>query len=181
MSDRPDHPTESPPTTPPSTLSPIPINGIEDSRQALVHLLTDLRRQAQMYLPVVDGRLLNDDEVVAVWRRRCIAQPRLRFQLILPPAHEWRTSCPHFLATVERLSSAFELRTLPLDHTREGPEYGQGMLVADETAFIQLTDPLRLMGIFSAHEPARAREWLGFFREIWAKSEPDMELRKMRI
>jgi hypothetical protein len=160
---------------------PLRLDGLEDTRQALLALLEGVRRSLHLYTPHVDPRLYDDAQVLDTIRARIVSQPRLQFCLLLPPAGEWRRQCPRLVNLAERLSSAMELRTPPRDEPMERREFGQTICLADEAGLLHLLDPYRLIGSFTAHRSAAAREMMNFFRALWEKSQTDAELRNLRL
>jgi len=157
------------------------VNGPADARRAAVTLISAVHRNLHLYTPYVDPRLYNDAEVVNAIRAQLIEHSRARFSLIFPPAEDWRRICPHFLQLTERLSSAMELRVLPKDEPRERPEFGQGFMIADHLRLLLLADPRRLIGNYEQDSSGKSKELLNFFLEIWEKSQPDPELRQLRL
>lgn len=158
-----------------------PLDGAEDVRRAAVALIGSVRRHLHLYTPHIDPRLFEDVEVIDAIRSQIVQQPRTRFYFILPPAAEWRRDCPGLLRLSERLSSALELRTLAKDEPRERPEFGQAFFIADQAALLLLTDPRRLVGSHDQQGAAKTRELINFFMEIWEKSQPDPELRRLGL
>lgn len=159
----------------------ISLNGPEDTQRALLDLVDGIQRSLHLYTPYVEPRLYNDNEVLDAIRAKIVERPRLRFQLLLPPAASWRRSCPRLLHLLERLSSAMELRTLGKNEPRERPEFAQEFMIADQTALLHLADPRRCLGSHDQAAFGKARELLNFFTEIWEKSQPDPELRRLRL
>jgi len=160
---------------------PLVLDGLEDTRQALLALLEGMRRSLHLYTPYVDPRLYDDAQVIDTICTRIVNQPRLQFCLLLPPAAEWQRGCPPLRQVSERLSSAIALRTPPREESLTRPEWGQGLMIADEASLLQLVDPRRLTGSYIAGRSPSAREMMNFFKEIWARSEPDIEMRRLRL
>lgn len=157
------------------------LNGLDDTRRAMLALLEGTRFSLHLYTPYIDPRLYNDAEVLAALRQRVVEQPRIRMALLLPPAGHWRSACPHLLQLVERLTSAIQLRTLPANEPRERPEFGQGFLIADRRILLHQADPRGLVGSLQRGGSGEARELLNFFLELWEKSLPDPDLRRLHI
>lgn len=161
--------------------NPVVLEGLEATRQALLALLEGMRRSLHLYTPYVDPRLYDDSQVLDTLRTRIVNQPRLQLRLLLPPAVEWRRQCPRLVNLAERLSSAIEFRTPPQDEPLARKEFGQCFCIADEAALLHLLDPRRMIGSFEAQRAGSAREMMNLFRELWEKSQADVELRTMRL
>ena len=160
---------------------PTLLQGLEDSREAAIALITNARHSLDVYTPYLDPRLYDDAQVVAALRNRVVTQPRIQVRMLVPPANEWRLYCPHLLQLVERLTSAITLRTLPKIIRRERPELAQTLMIADQGALMFLADPRRMKGSYTSRGSAKTKELLDFFAGFWEKGEPDLELRQLRL
>lgn len=157
--------------------STIALDGLDDSRQALLDLLDGMRRTLHWYTPLVRSELYNDPDVLAAIRNRVIGQPKVRLHLLLPPAHDWRNACPGLVRLGERLTTALNLRTPNRQALPDRPELGQGFAIADERALLHWGDPRRLLGVYQPQPTERTKELLELFREVWNRSQADPDLR----
>lgn len=162
-------------------VSPMTLNGLDDSRKAVLTLFDGMRRTLSAYVPVVRPELYNDAEVLAAIRNQVVNQPKVRMQLLLPPAHEWRSACPGLLRLNERLTTALSLRTPNRQETPNQSELGQGFLIADERILLHFTDPRRLIGTYQPQPTGRTKELLDLFREVWSRAQIDPDLRYLGI
>ena len=87
------------------------LDGVDDSRRAVLDLLDGMRRTLYLYTPLLRPELYNDTEVLSAIRTCVVNQPKVRLQLVLPPARDWRNGCPGLVRLGERLTSALVLRT----------------------------------------------------------------------
>lgn len=162
-------------------VSSIALEGLEDSRRALLELLEGMRRTLYCYTPLVRPELYDDAEVVDAIRNRIVTQPKIRLQLLLPPAHEWRSACPRLIRLSERLTTALTLRTPNREETQDRPELGQAFMIADERVLLHFNDPRRLRGLYAPKPIDRTKEALELFREVWNKAQPDPQLRRLGV
>jgi len=161
--------------------SPVPLDGLDDSRKAFLTLLAGMSRTLNAYVPVVRPELYNDADVLAALRHRVVSQPKVRVQLLLPPAYAWRSACPGLVRLNEQLTTALILRTPNREETPDQPQLGQGFLIADERALLHLSDPRRLLGAYYPEPTGRTRELLNLFRGVWDRAQADPELRRLGI
>ena len=161
--------------------SRILLNGLDDSRRALLALLDGMRRALYLYTPLVRAELYNDPEVLAAIRNRVVSQPKVRFHLLLPPAREWRSGCPGLVRLSERLTTALILRTPNWAETPDSPELGQAFAIADERALLRFSDPRRLLGGYEPEPSERMKELLELFRRVWDRAQPDPDLSRLGI
>lgn len=161
--------------------STIALNGLDDSRRALLELLDGMRRTLYWYAPLVRPELYNDPEVLAAIRNRVVTQPKVRLQLLLPPARDWRNGCPGLVRLGERLTTALNLRTPNRQEIPDRPELGQAFAIADERALLHLADPRRLLGVYEPRPTERMKELLELFRTVWNRAQADPDLRWLGI
>ena len=161
--------------------STMTLNGLDDSRRALLELLEGTRRVFCLYTPLVRPELYNDPEVLAAIRNRVVSQPKVRFHLLLPPARGWRSDCPGLVRVSERLTTALLLRTPNREETPDRPELGQAFAIADERALLRFSDPRRLLGTYQPQLSDRMKELLELFRMLWDRAQPDPNLQRLGI
>ena len=157
------------------------VNGLDQSRTALLDLLAGLGRVLYVYTPLVRAELYNDARVLAAIRQRVVNQPKLRLHWLLPPARAWRTTCPGLLSLSDRLSSALILRTPNPAETPDRPELGQAFAIADERALLRFSDPRRLIGVYQPKPSDRLKEVLELFRLLWERAHPDPDLQRLGL
>ncbi|MBL8260470.1 MAG: hypothetical protein JNM60_11730 [Candidatus Competibacteraceae bacterium] len=157
------------------------LDGLEDSRRAVLTLTNEMRRTLYLYTPLVRPELYNDDEVLAALRNRVVTQPKSRVHLLLPPARDWRNGCPGLVRLGERLTTALVLRTPNRRELPDRPELGQAFAIADERSLLHFSDPRRLLGSYQPRPSERMKSLLELFRELWNRSEADPDLRWLGI
>lgn len=157
------------------------LNGVEDSRRAFLELLAAMRHNFFLYTPLVRPELYNDADVLAAIRERVVNQSRLRLQWVLPPARGWRSGCPGLVRLSERLTTAFNLHTPNRHELPDRPELAQAFAIADERLLLHFSDPRRFIGVYEPQPTERMKELSELFREIWNRSQPDSELRRLGI
>jgi hypothetical protein len=157
------------------------LNGVEDSRRAVLELLAAMRYSFFLYTPLVRPELYNDADVLAAIRERVVNQPRLRLQWLLPSARDWRGGCPGLIRLSERLTTAFNLHTPNRDELPDRPELAQAFAIVDERRLLHFSDPRRLIGIYKPLPTEGMKELLELFRELWHRSQPDPKLRRLGI
>jgi hypothetical protein len=161
--------------------NPVSLDGLDDSRRALLELLNGMRRTFYLYTPLVRSDLYDDPEVIDAIRARVVDQPKARLHLVLPPAREWRSDCPRLARLGERLTTALLLRTPNREEIPHRPELGQAFAIADEQALLRFSDPRRLLGSYEPQPSERMKELLEFFHTLWSRSQTDPDLRWLGI
>ena len=161
--------------------STIVLNGLDDSRRALLDLIENMRRTLYLYTPLLRPELYNDPDILAAIRTRIVNQPRIRFHLLLPPARDWRSDNPGLVRLSERLTTALILRTPNRSEIPDSPELGQAFAIADERTLLRFNDPRRLLGEYERQPSDQMKELLELFQMLWNRSQADPELRRLGI
>jgi hypothetical protein len=159
----------------------IPLEGLDDSRRALLELFQNLRRTLYLYTPVVRPELYDDPEVLDAVRKRVVSQPKVRLHWLLPPAREWRGACPRLVQLSERLTTALVLRTPNRQESPNRLELGQAFAIADESSLLRFSDPRRLLGEYDSQPSERMKELLELFQVLWSRAQADSDLRRLGI
>ncbi len=151
------------------------------ARASLVRLIESTGRVLRGYFPSMDKRLVDHEDVVEALRRLVVDQPRIRVEWLVPPAAEWRRQCPRLGELNERLTTAIIFQRLRPGKTRDRPEMGHAFVISDERALLRELDPLRHIGDWSLSGSPDSRTYGQLFTDLWTHSEPDPNLRRMRI
>jgi hypothetical protein len=94
--------------------------------------------------------------------------------------HDARRVIQHGHRLIElsrRLSSTVQLR-------RPGPEYRnyhESFLLADGCGYLHRPVAARYEGTANFHDPAKVADWESYFMEVWERSEPDEEIRRLYL
>ncbi|PIE83336.1 MAG: hypothetical protein CSA09_02380 [Candidatus Contendobacter odensis] len=157
------------------------LDGLDDSRQALLDMLARMRHGLYWYTPQLCPGLYDCPEILDALRGRIVNQPKLRFHMVLPPAREWREHCPRLAQLSARLMTALKLRTLDRESIPDRPELSQAFVVADGRLLLHFSDPHRLLGRYEPKPVDRTKELSQLLQLIWDRAEPDPDLRYLGI
>lgn len=76
-----------------------------------------------------------------------------------------------------RLSTAIQIR-------RPGQEYRnfhESLLLADNGGYVHRKNPGRYEGVANFNDPGKVAEWKKYFMEVWERSEPDAEIKRLYL
>jgi len=76
-----------------------------------------------------------------------------------------------------RLSTAIQIR-------RPGQEYRnfhESLLLADNGGYLHRKNPNRYEGVANFNDPGKVADWKKYFMEVWERSEPDMEIKRLYL
>lgn len=77
-------------------------------------------------------------------------------------------------------------RRLPstIQFRRPAPEYRdfyQTFLLADDSGYLHRQHAGRFEGTANFHDPAQVADWKKYFLEVWERSQPDAEIRRLHL
>jgi hypothetical protein len=148
-----------------------------DNYAVALSMLQQSRRDAVMFSRQLDGALYDTSEFSAVVSHCVSRQPRFRFRILLQQIDPLIKSGHRLIELSRRLSSSIEFRRVHEDYTY----YNQAFMVFDERGIIKRRYADRYEGIASFNAPLEARELVNFFDEVWSRSEPDPNLRRLHL
>lgn len=160
-----------------TTARQIPIESGENNRIAALALAQQAQRSLRIFTRDLEAAVYNtQDFVEAVTKLATSSQYSIIHILIQDSGNVVKNG--HRLVELSyRLSSKIKLRK-PCHEYRN---YNEAFLVADESGLIHKRLADRYEGVINFNDPPAARSLAKFFDEVWEKSEPDPELRRLHI
>ena len=147
--------------------------------QGLVdELLDDARHRVWIMTRDLDRLLLDREPVLESLRRVALSGRNADIRiLVLEPGVPVRDG-HRLLHLAARLSSHFQLRTPVVEEDRQ---YASAFLLNDVGGYYFRTIGARYEGEGNRHGPGRHGQLLAWFGQVWERSEPDPELRRMAL
>lgn len=152
-----------------------PLTGRESCQQVAIALVSQARRSLCLWSRDLERRVYDCPEFITAVR---LLACRSRFSLVRLLVHDPKavTQQGHrLLELARRLSSRIELRQVAADYQ----DYAASFLTVDEMGLILRPSAERYEGFFSFKAPVKAREQNHFFNEVWDKSQPHPEFRRL--
>lgn len=156
----------------------VELQSIRDAQELTDALAAQARHRLWIYSRDLDP-LLYDREPFLEHVRRLLtsaAQAELRV-LVHDPAVAVRDG-HRLLALAQRLSSRCHLRTPVVDEDRQ---YAAAFLLDDRGGYLYRPIGSRFEGEGNPHRPGRQRALLSYFEQVWERSEPSPELRRLAL
>ena len=100
-----------------------------------------------------------------------------RIWILLQDSRQVVSSGHRLIELSRRLSSGVQIR-------RPGPEYRhfhESFLLADTSGYLHRNNPNRYEGVANFNDPGKVAEWKKYFMEVWERSEPDTELKRLHL
>jgi hypothetical protein len=76
-----------------------------------------------------------------------------------------------------RLSSFIQFRRPPPEYRN----YHESFLLADNSGYLYRPNPGRYEATANFHDPGKVNDWASYFMEVWERSEPDPEIRRLYL
>lgn len=156
---------------------PIPIETAEHHRTAA----TRMTQQARLYIDIIsrelDPLVYDTPEFVDSLRRLILENRRSRVRILICDPGTVVRRGHRLLDVAQALSSFIELR-------KPGPEHktwNGSLFVADETAYVQRFSAERFEGVANFNDKRHARILTQEFEEMWEKSSPDPNFRRISL
>jgi len=151
------------------------------TRSDTLHAIDLMLEQTQATLEIFSRDLDPDlydrqeflDEITQLCHRNRLARIRVLVQDPGPPVQR-----SHRLIELgRRLSSSIEIRQSNPDYHR----YNEAFMIADECGLVHRPLADLFEGTANFYDPVTARRKLDYFTEVWDRSEPQAEFRRLHI
>ena len=84
----------------------------------------------------------------------------------------------HRLVELSRRLNTFVQFRRPCSDYRS---FHETFLLADNCGYLHRRNPNRYEGTANFHDPGKATDWVKYFMEVWERSEPDEELKRLHL
>ncbi len=102
---------------------------------------------------------------------------RVRIWILLQDSHEALRSGHRLIELSRRLNTAVQIRR----PSQEYRHFHESLLLADGSGYLHRRNPNRYEGVANFSDPGKVAEWKKYFMEIWERSEPDAEIRRLHL
>lgn len=105
------------------------------------------------------------------------AHSQSRIWILIQDARKVMSHGHRLIEIARRLSSSIQLR-------RPAPQYRsfhESLLLADGCGYLHRPIAARFEGTANFHDPGKVADWEKYFMEVWERSEPDEEIRRLYL
>jgi hypothetical protein len=149
----------------------------EDHRAAALAMAQQACRYVDVFTRDLEPTVYNNADFVEAVARLARRSPHTYIRVLIQDSQMVVKSGHRLVELSRRLSSHFEVRKPHEDYK----DYNEAFLVADGRGVIHKRFADRHEGTANFNAPRRARDLTAFFDEVWERSEPDPELRRLYI
>lgn len=155
----------------------VELTTVAENRDAVVALAGLARRQLAIFTHELEPQLYDDAEFLEAARQLALAGRGARVRILLKDSTRMRLNGSRLVALARQLPSYMEFRKPHADYMG----LNETFVVADERGLLHRKLADRWEGSADLDDPARAREKLKLFEEIWQRSNADPEARQLRV
>src|SRR5262249_44319248 len=171
----------------PRTFSPLPPKPearvlIADDRDQAVAAIAarpaDPRHEIAIYTRDLDPALLDVPAILDAIKRIALSGRRARVRILVQEPRKPLADGHRLIALAQRLPSLIELRT-PQDE--QDRLYASAFLINDRRGYLFRTLASRSEGEGSTYAPGRHAQLREYFKQVWERSAPSEELRRLAL
>ena len=168
----------------PAPLSPKPETRalVADDRDqavaAIADLLADTQHELAIYTRDLDPALLDVPPILDAIKRIALSGRRARVRILVQEPRKPLADGHRLIALAQRLPSLIEFRT-PQDE--QDRQYASAFLINDRRGYLFRTLASRNEGEGSTYAPGRHAQLREYFDQVWERSVPSEELRKLAL
>jgi predicted GNAT family N-acyltransferase len=145
---------------------------------AIADLLADAAHELAIYSRDLDPGLLDVPPILDAIKRIALSGRRARVRILVQEPRKPLAGGHRLIALAQRLPSLIEFRTPEDEHDRQ---YASAFLINDRRGYLFRTLATRNEGEGSTYAPGRHAQLREYFDQVWERSAPSEELRKLAL
>ena len=153
------------------------LGGRDDNRQAVAWLCSQANRVIDLFTPDLEPALYDQTPVIEAMTQLSLSSPRARIRVLAKDLERTVKEGHRLVELSRRLSSYIEIRRVHEDYQGNNESF----LLADDYGLLHRRHAPRFEGTFSCKAPLEVRRLRAFFDEVWERSQPDADLRRLHL
>jgi len=149
----------------------------EDTRRAVVALISDVQRTVDILTPDLEPHIYDQADFLDTLTRPALGQCRAKLRVLVRDPQRAVKDGHRLIELTRRLSSYMQIRKVHGDYA----DFTQAFLLADSYGVMHRTLAERFEGTVCFKDPLEVKRLRKLFDEIWDRSEPDPELRRLHL
>jgi hypothetical protein len=140
-------------------------------------LADQARHTLLLHTEDLDPAVYDQEPFVDALSRLARSHSKVRIQVLIQNAHRAVQQGSRLIELSRRLSTCIQFR-------RPAPEYRnchESFLLADNSGYLYRPNPGRYEATANFHDPGKVKDWENYFLEVWERSEPDPEIRRLYL
>ena len=157
--------------------TPIELLSRRDTLHATDLMLAQTQETLEIFSRELDPDLYDRQEFLEAIQQLCFRNRLARIRVLVQDAKPPTQRSHRMIEVSRRLSSSIEIRQSNPDYHR----YNEAFMIADECGIVHRPLADLLEGTANFYDPVTARRKLDYFTEVWDRSEPQTEFRRLHI
>jgi hypothetical protein len=155
----------------------IDLNSRADTQYATQLMTTQVQSTLDLFSRDLDPALYGREAFLDALNSLCRHNRKARVRMLVQDPPEAVRRSPRLIELARRLSSSIEVRQPHHDYRH----FNEAFLVADQCGLIHCKFADRYEGEANFNAPVAARRLVGFFTEVWDRSEVHPEFRRLNL
>lgn len=155
----------------------IPLNGVDDNRQAALTLAQRAKHEILIASYDFDTRLYSNQELVDALSAFVRSHRNAHIHILVWKTEQAVKHGHRLVELAQRLSSSIKIHDPDPIHA----DFIESYMVVDGTAYFRRPQADRFEGVACLHAPIIARELKDRFNSMWERSTPSSEFRRLKI
>jgi predicted GNAT family N-acyltransferase len=149
----------------------------DDNREAVLRMVGQGHRSLQLFSPNLDPRVFNTPEFIEAVKQLALANSRSKVYILILDPSEVVSRGHRIVELARRLSSHIFIHRAD----EEDQDRIDSFMIVDEVGLIRRAHNDRFEGAAEFNNPGEARLLLKTFNELWERSQPEPELRRLHL
>lgn len=155
----------------------IDLKGLEDNKQSAIHMAKQGKRSLNLFTPNLDPRVFDNDEFIEAVKQVALDNPRSKVNILIINPHEVVSHGHRIVELARRISSHVFIHRADDEDTDRVDTF----MVVDNVGIIRRAHNDRFEGLAEFNNPGEARLLAKEFAEMWERSQPEPELRRLHL
>ena len=153
------------------------LTGSQEIRDAAIRVARSTKRHLAIYSHELNATIYDSPAFLSAITELALATRAAQVRVLLGRSRAALSNAPKFIELSRRMQSVVHMRQLG----EEAGHHEETFLVADEHGIIYQPSEARWEGISDTEAPHLARRYLTTFNDMWERSAPDPEFRRLSI
>lgn len=155
----------------------ITFSSMEENRELALEMVRQARRHIYIMSRDLDAHIYNSADFEQALAQLAKESQHTHIHILLQNSEPARKYGHRIINLAQRLSSKVKIHTPHEEHA----DYNEAFLLVDDTAYIKRKLADQYEGVACFKDQKKASDLSAFFQEMWERSEPDSQLRRLVI
>ena len=140
-------------------------------------LASQARHTLLLHIEDLDPAIYEQGPFVDALSRLARSHSKARIRILIQDARRAVQQGSRLIELSRRLSTYIQFRRPPPEYR----DYHESFLLADKSGYLYRPNPGRFEASANFHDPGKVNDWEKYFMEVWTRSEPDPEIRRLHL